>query len=1208
MALKFRRGTTAQKSGSLAIGEPYINYDLQTLQIGTDQGDVTLSTTSPTATSAVASISASNFVSSSYLHVVNDANIKGNVTIGGTIQIGDQSSDTINVVASLSSSLIPQADNTYDLGSLTKVWRDLYISTGSIKMVSNGTVVSVLSNTANGFTLDQGVIANGNSSFGTSSAAVTSITGSLKVSGSLSVVGASRFDRDILIGSSANDSEKITVGFGPGTFASHQGSNLAVGPQNLASLTPNYNTQVGVYNTAVGYSNLLSVSTGSFNTTLGGDAGAGAAAGVEHTTLVGYSAGKFIAGGYHTLLGSKAGQTLNNGTANIGIGYNTLSTNRLNASSGYNIVMGIESGNNLDGSSNNNIIIGNYSGPQSVIDESNKLYIGHQGWPLITGSLEQGNLSLNINGATYVSGALSASTLTGIGNVSAYSYSVDLRLKSSGTDLTALSSSIYQTDATQSNNITTAQNSANGAFASASAYSASAAVVAQTNANSAAGAFASASAYSSSAATSFSASLASQTALSASIASTDSVQSNNISTVSASAWGAFQSASSYSASAATALNSYSSSAATTDSASKAQYTSFSASAATTYAQLNVANTFNANQIVSGSLTITGNVTIQGSSSLQNITASAVSIGTNTVLLNTNNPAIRYGGISVIDSGSSASTGSLLWDSTNNVWIYTNPSGSTYVSARLISGPQSQTQGSEPGLTNGTLPVAVGDDHIGDSIVTQTGGNTINVAGAVSASTFTGLGNLSSYSTSVDSRIVTNTNSAAGAYASASAYSASAAIVAQTNANSAAGAYASASAYSSSAATSFSASLANVTAISSSFAANTITINGVAVALGGTLTQAQTINGAISTSAQVDHNSTTNYDANKHVDHTTVSITAGSGMSGGGTIAASRTLTLDTSSAHFVSGARAGLSVVDTTGASGIDLTYNAGLGTLSGVLANSSVTINGSSVSLGGSLTTAQVLAGAISSSAQVSGLSILYNSMSIAGTSTALGGTISAATIGNAIGAFSSSAQIDHNSTTNYVANKHIDHTSVSITAGSGLSGGGDISSTRTLTLDTGSAHFISGTRGTISNGTGVSYSAGVISIGQAVATTSAVTFASVTATGDIVAYSTSDKRHKNNIQPITDALAKVTKLNGVTWEWNDDVDDVTKQTPKTGLIAQEVQEVLPEVVKEREDGFLALDYSKTIGLLVEAIKEQQQQIHSLTLEIQNLKKNNSI
>ena len=116
------------------------------------------------------------------------------------------------------------------------------------------------------------------------------------------------------------------------------------------------------------------------------------------------------------------------------------------------------------------------------------------------------------------------------------------------------------------------------------------------------------------------------------------------------------------------------------------------------------------------------------------------------------------------------------------------------------------------------------------------------------------------------------------------------------------------------------------------------------------------------------------------------------------------------------------------------------------------------------------------------------------------------------------------------------------------------------------------------------------------------------ITATGDITAYYTSDKRHKNNIQLIPNALEKITKLNGVTWEWNDDVNEVTKSTPKTGLIAQEVQEVLPEVVKTRDDGFLALDYSKMMGLMVEAIKEQQTQIHSLTLEIEKLKESKGL
>ena len=350
------------------------------------------------------------------------------------------------------------------------------------------------------------------------------------------------------------------------------------------------------------------------------------------------------------------------------------------------------------------------------------------------------------------------------------------------------------------------------------------------------------------------------------------------------------------------------------------------------------NIFIGNQTITGSLYVSQNLYVQGTSSIQNITASAVSIGTNTVILNTDTPSVRFGGVSVQDSGSGAGvSGSLLWDSQENVWIYQNPDGAGYASAKLISGPKnSGSLGSESGLTVGQVPVAVGDDHIGNSIISASAtkvtiAGDLDITGTLSA-TISGFGDITTYSASVASRVnylevdmvnVTSSVQAINAWTSS--------IVAGTN-----GAFASASAYSASAATTY-AKLA---------VANTFTAN---------------------------------------------------------------------------------------------------------------------------------QIVSG-------------------------------------------------------------------------------------------------------------------------------------SITATGDVVAYSTSDKRHKNNIVNITDALAKVTKLNGVTWEWNDDVDAATKETPKTGLIAQEVQEVLPEVVKERGDGFLALDYSKTIGLLVEAIKEQQTQIHSLTLEIEKLKKNNSL
>lgn len=157
--------------------------------------------------------------------------------------------------------------------------------------------------------------------------------------------------------------------------------------------------------------------------------------------------------------------------------------------------------------------------------------------------------------------------------------------------------------------------------------------------------------------------------------------------------------------------------------------------------------------------------------------------------------------------------------------------------------------------------------------------------------------------------------------------------------------------------------------------------------------------------------------------------------------------------------------------------------------------------------------------------------------------------------------------------------------------------------------ASLVAGTGVTLSNNSGEAATP-TIAIGQAVATSSSPTFAgltingAITATGDITAYYSSDKRYKNNIQPITNALAKVRTLNGVTWEWNDDVSDVTKAAPKTGLIAQEVQLVLPEVVKEKEDGYLGLDYAKMMGLMVEAIKEQQIQIDNLTLKIADLEK----
>jgi spore maturation protein SpmB/cell fate (sporulation/competence/biofilm development) regulator YmcA (YheA/YmcA/DUF963 family) len=166
------------------------------------------------------------------------------------------------------------------------------------------------------------------------------------------------------------------------------------------------------------------------------------------------------------------------------------------------------------------------------------------------------------------------------------------------------------------------------------------------------------------------------------------------------------------------------------------------------------NTFFGTQIFSGSVYIQNDLIVIGSSSIQNISASSLNIGDNQIVLNTFTPAIRYGGISVIDSGSSGGTGSLWWDSVNNHWLYEHPADSeaSYNSAILIAGPKNTGNlGEEIGLTSGKLTVAVGTDHISSSQISDDG-TTVNIPGALTVGTLTGIGVVSTFSASVDSRL------------------------------------------------------------------------------------------------------------------------------------------------------------------------------------------------------------------------------------------------------------------------------------------------------------------------------------------------------------------------------------------------------------------------------------------------------------------------
>ena len=108
---------------------------------------------------------------------------------------------------------------------------------------------------------------------------------------------------------------------------------------------------------------------------------------------------------------------------------------------------------------------------------------------------------------------------------------------------------------------------------------------------------------------------------------------------------------------------------------------------------------------------------------------------------------------------------------------------------------------------------------------------------------------------------------------------------------------------------------------------------------------------------------------------------------------------------------------------------------------------------------------------------------------------------------------------------------------------------------------------------------------------------------TGDVVAFSSSDKRLKDNLTRIENPLKKLEKLGGYSFDWNDKQD--TYEGHDYGVIAQEIEEIMPEIVTTRDNGYKAVKYEKLIPLLIESIKELNKDIVKLTNEIDILKNN---
>ena len=106
------------------------------------------------------------------------------------------------------------------------------------------------------------------------------------------------------------------------------------------------------------------------------------------------------------------------------------------------------------------------------------------------------------------------------------------------------------------------------------------------------------------------------------------------------------------------------------------------------------------------------------------------------------------------------------------------------------------------------------------------------------------------------------------------------------------------------------------------------------------------------------------------------------------------------------------------------------------------------------------------------------------------------------------------------------------------------------------------------------------------------------ITATGDITAFQSSDKTLKENISNIENPLDKISKLNGVYYNWTFEAQEKHAHFGKekeVGVIAQDVEQVLPEIVATREDGTKAVKYERLCALLIESVKELKKEIEEL-------------
>ena len=276
-------------------------------------------------------------------------------------------------IAFTGNAIVPYQTNHYDLGSETNYFRDLYLSTGSIKFIDNGNVVGILSTTADGLNFDSNITI-GTSSF------------------EIGRRGTTYKNTNLVMGFDVMNDSIVT--------GQH---NIGMGSEAGASLSS------GNYNIMIGYQAGYQIGPGSRNVLIGQGSG----------NLLLLSSG--ISPDDNTLVGGNAGQFITKGNNNTALGTAAL-YGQIGAINTFqnNTAIGAGTATNVSGVSTNNIYIGAYAGPKSSFTTENyKFYVsnGQQyQQPYMFGNMATSSRSLDINASLNISGSLVVSGSIKVGN------------------------------------------------------------------------------------------------------------------------------------------------------------------------------------------------------------------------------------------------------------------------------------------------------------------------------------------------------------------------------------------------------------------------------------------------------------------------------------------------------------------------------------------------------------------------------------------------------------------------------------------------------------------------------------------------------------------------------------------------------------------------------------------------------------------------